>query len=107
MKDWSITIREFDDERMLHMEHVNFSMTGGSREDVRNTIDLVIGDIIKDWPSFKTSQHRGVSWSNEAKKWRAMIGWNGKKIHLGYFDKESDAAEAYLSAQFLKEKVEG
>ena len=39
----------------------------------------------------KTSKYRGVSWSKQTKKWKAMAF--GK--HLGNFDKEMDAAITY------------
>lgn len=45
--------------------------------------------------SNKTSKYIGVSrWKNR-KKWRAQIIYNYKKIHLGTFEVESDAAIAY------------
>ncbi len=42
-----------------------------------------------------TSRFKGVSWDKNKKKWTARIGHNGKKIHLGYFESELDAAAAY------------
>lgn len=47
--------------------------------------------------SGKTSAHRGVSWSKSSKKWRALVGHQGKLIHVGYFMLESEAAEAAKS----------
>lgn len=37
---------------------------------------------------------RGVSWHKAAKRWQAQVKHNGKAIHLGYFDRVADAAEA-------------
>jgi hypothetical protein len=45
-----------------------------------------------------TSKYKGVWWHKFHKKWRARIGINSKKIELGLFRKELDAAEAYNSA---------
>lgn len=42
-----------------------------------------------------TSKYRGVSWHKSAKKWRAQIQINGKKIPIGIFIDEIDAALAY------------
>lgn len=42
-----------------------------------------------------SSQFIGVSFSKEEKKWRAYITYKGKRIYLGYFDNEIDAAKAY------------
>jgi len=35
----------------------------------------------------------------KTKPWQAYIGKDGKKIYLGYFDKEEDAHQAYLDAK--------
>lgn len=41
-----------------------------------------------------TSGFRGVTWSQTRKQWRARVGVDGKRIHLGYFKHKHDAAEA-------------
>jgi hypothetical protein len=48
--------------------------------------------------SFNTKA-KGYCWKKHAKKWEARICLNGKTIHLGYFDKEEDAKNAYLKAK--------
>lgn len=45
----------------------------------------------------KTSRFKGVA-RKRGKKWTALIGVNGKYIHLGTFEREEDAAEAYRQA---------
>lgn len=45
------------------------------------------------------SRYRGVSWHKPLQKWRAQIGFNGRKQHLGYFDSESEAAEVARAAR--------
>ena len=40
-----------------------------------------------------TSKFTGVSLVSKTNKWRSQINFNGKKIHLGYYDTEE---EAYL-----------
>jgi len=42
-----------------------------------------------------TSEYKGVHWSKNRKKFRAMICNNSKIIHLGYFQDETEAAKAY------------
>jgi hypothetical protein len=46
-------------------------------------------------PRRPTSQHRGVSLDKAKCKWRATIRVDGKLHHLGFFTKETDAAEAF------------
>ena len=41
------------------------------------------------------SKYRGVSYDKKTKKWRAIIYFENKKIHLGMFENEKDAARAY------------
>jgi hypothetical protein len=47
---------------------------------------------------------KGYSWHKRAKKWQAQIQLNRKSIHLGYFDKEEDARNAYLKAKAIYHK---
>lgn len=45
-----------------------------------------------------SSQYIGVHWCEYHKKWRVRIYINGKKVHIGYFDSEIEAAKAYDEA---------
>lgn len=45
-----------------------------------------------------TSKHRGVCWYKRTKKWVVQTKVNGKRVHVGYFDDEEKAAEAYKKA---------
>lgn len=42
-----------------------------------------------------TSKYKGVSWYKRDKKWRVCIQINERRICIGYFDNEIDAAKAY------------
>lgn len=44
------------------------------------------------------SRFPGIHWNKQACKWRAQIRVDKKKIHLGYFACEKDAARAYRAA---------
>lgn len=46
----------------------------------------------------KTSRFKGVHLHKLTGKWRAMIHYEGKQMHLGLFHNEIDAAKAYDSA---------
>jgi hypothetical protein len=42
-----------------------------------------------------SSQYKGVSYDKEHKKWEAGITLRGKRIHIGLFESEIEAARAY------------
>ena len=42
---------------------------------------------------------KGYSWDAQKQKWKARIKINQRIRHLGYFDNEIDAHEAYLTAK--------
>lgn len=46
----------------------------------------------------KKSKYPGVSKRADIKKWNAYIRLNGKQIHLGYYNTEKEAFEAYKKA---------
>jgi hypothetical protein len=41
------------------------------------------------------SKYKGVDWANDMKRWRARIRVNGRRIYLGSFTDEVEAARAY------------
>ena len=45
-----------------------------------------------------TSDHKGVTFNKEKRKWRARIYVNGKEKFLGYFHTKEEAAAAYEAA---------
>ena len=44
------------------------------------------------------SKYKGVDWAKDMNRWRARIRVNGRRIYLGSFKNEIDAAKAYDSA---------
>jgi len=42
-----------------------------------------------------TSKFRGVRWHKDRKRWQTTIQKNRKKMHLGYFESEKEAALKY------------
>lgn len=44
------------------------------------------------------SKYKGVYWFKRDSKWQAQLQVGDKKQHIGYFDNEEDAAEAYKRA---------
>ncbi len=43
----------------------------------------------------KTSKLKGVFWQAHAKRWRSQICVNKKRMHIGYYKTELEAAQAY------------
>ena len=52
----------------------------------------------KDIPN-KKSKYPGVFWHKQNGYWTSQISINGKRKHLGIYDKEEEAAEAYEEAR--------
>ena len=49
---------------------------------------------------------KGYYWVKNRNKYKSTIGVNNKYIHLGYFDNETDAHNAYLDAKKIYHKIE-
>ena len=45
-----------------------------------------------------SSEYVGVHWSTDSLKWNSKIYYDGINIHLGSFDNETDASDAYQKA---------
>ena len=46
----------------------------------------------------RNKECKGYNWHKQTKKWRAQYTLNNKKIHIGSFEKEEEARNAYLNA---------
>lgn len=66
--------------------------------DVRAATPSQNGANASKWVKQTSSKYKGVHWSPTVNKWRAKIGVNRKRIHLGYFADETKAAAAYNKA---------
>jgi len=78
----------------MHVDHINGDGLDNRRENLR-----VVTAQENQFNSRKRvagySLFKGVSWSAAAKKWKAYICPNKKQIHIGLFDSEIAAAQAY------------
>jgi hypothetical protein len=45
--------------------------------------------------NYGKSKYKGVNWHKYRKKWFALAGMYGKKVYLGYYSNEEEAARAY------------
>jgi hypothetical protein len=83
------------------IDHIDGDKLNNRLENLRDATHKQNTENQKLLPSNK-SGHRGVSWSQKGKKWRAYLKNNGKTIHLGYYEKLEDAA---LAAREAREKI--
>ena len=77
-----------------------------AQDAIRKKTNLVDGTCIKkiskqELLSNNTSGVRGVHWDRNANKWRAIIYFKGKQIHLGLFTDIDDATQARKAAEDL------
>lgn len=53
----------------------------------------------EDYYKTKLREIKGYYWSSQAKKWQVRISINGKYKHIGYYNTEEDARQAYLETK--------
>ena len=73
------------------LDHIN-----GDRSDNRI---CNLRSINNQQNCFNQTKGKGYSWFKRDNNWRAYINLNRKFIHLGYFNTEEDARNAYLKAK--------
>jgi hypothetical protein len=79
--------------RILHKlglsQKANGLLTPG---EVAKVVTMPWEELLAQPKPVKTSKYIGVSWDEEANKWRAMVSFHAKKIHLGLFEADEEAA---------------
>jgi len=83
-----------DIESELMIDHINFDKTN----DKTNNCVFNLRPATTQQNSFNRN-NKGYYWNKPANKWLAQIKLNGKKIHLGLFDIEQEAHQAYIDAK--------
>ncbi len=79
------------------VDHINGDGLDNRKENLRICTNAENNRNRRPYP-YGDSKFKGVSWAKRDEKWRATIKMNGKRIHLGYFTREIDAANAYDAA---------
>jgi len=81
----------FDSSPTNYIDHKN--------HDTTDNTDANLRIVTHQQNHFNRSNVKGYYWYKRLGKWSAQIKLNQKIIHLGYFEKEEDAAAAYLEAK--------
>jgi hypothetical protein len=92
---WYVTYSKMPDNQI---DHIN-----GVRDDNRI---INLRDVTNQQNQQNQTKAKGYYWVEHMKKWRAMIGVDEKRIHLGYFDTEEEARQAYLDAKKIYHIIE-
>ena len=88
-QDWDID----DSRRDNYIDHIDGNRQNNSIENIR-----VVNHSQNLWNTYHTNC-KGYYWNKINKKFVAYITVNYKMIHLGCFDLESNARNAYLDAK--------
>lgn len=76
----------------LVVNHIDFNKTN----NLSTNLEVVTSRANTNRKHIKSSSiYTGVSYYNPSSKWKSTLLFNGKKLHLGYFDVEYDAHLAY------------
>lgn len=73
------------------LDHIN-----GVRNDNRI---CNLRNVTHQQNNFNRTKAKGYNWYKTTNKWMAGIKINNKRIHLGYFNTEEEARNAYLEAK--------
>ena len=87
--EWDIE----DSSKNNTIDHISINSLDNSLENLRTAT----------WSEQMLNKKRvinakGYTWREDLQKWQAMISINGKQKHLGRFELEADARQAYLNA---------
>jgi len=92
-KTWGLHRFLIQPQKGLVVDHIDRNKLNNCKANLRNcTRSENLANLA---PYRGKSRFKGVSFSKTSKKWQAYIGHKGKLLHLGYFEKETDAALAY------------
>ena len=90
--EWDIT------DTSQKIDHINMIKDDNRIENLR---------VVTQQENQFNTNAKGYSRNKKAQKYEAQIMINGKKIHLGYHDYETDAKLAYVTAEKIHHIIEG
>jgi len=74
-----------------NVDHINGIRTDNRVENLRQ--------VTNHQNQWNRTKAKGYTWHKPTKKWKAQIQLNGKPIHLGCYNTEEEARNAYLRAK--------
>ncbi|AZF89947.1 hypothetical protein [Methanosarcina virus MetMV] len=75
-------------------DHIDHNGLNNQRDNIR-VASKSQNEMNKHLSIDSSSGCKGVCWYKERKKWRSCIRFEGKQIHLGYFDNKELASQTY------------
>ena len=87
-----------DIENGLEIDHIDGNRSNNNIYNLRN--------VSRQENCFNNTSSKGYCFDNSVNKWKAYIVINGFGKHLGHFDNEIDAEEAYILAKKKYHKFE-
>jgi hypothetical protein len=82
----------------MQIDHIDGNGLNNQKSNLRAATYRMNQNNQQHRATAKTSNHPGVSWREDVKKWRSQIQVKGKKFYLGSYESELDAATAYKVA---------
>ena len=89
-----------------HVDHIDQDPLNNKIENLRAS-DVAQNAWNTKTPVTNQSGVMGVHWDKIRNKWMAYMRHNGKRKHLGYFDKFDDAVEARKKGEILRQVEAG
>ena len=81
----------------MQTDHINHDTLDNRKVNLRSVTHQQ--NLMNQLPQKNlSSKHKGVYWYRAYRKWKAQIQAEGKRVGLGYFINEEDAAKAYNEA---------
>lgn len=93
MRMHHFTLKKPDNENVI--DHIDGDKLNNTKGNLREVSKLVNGHNQKKRNINASSKYKGVTWDTRGKNWRSTFLYKNKRIFLGYFEVEEEAAKKY------------